>query len=270
MLRLDIDKNHHYEIIFSGGLGNQIFSAAVFFLLHHLSIKVSANLSYFDAAPLVAQPGMPGQVSSWAWELDKLGISKDSLLGNSCQGHHVTVQIPDGEWKMLAAIHALQQAQVLKEFRAVSLERVTKELSQRGLTLPSDFIAIHLRRGDYLNVASHIVPDHVLLPYAIRASRFSKNLVIVSDSPIPAEPWQSLRSHFDQLFQIDDPGMDVAQIHSLMASAKVLFTSNSQFSLSAAFFNPNVVFIPDRWYGQLHATLERLIVEQSPFFLFNS
>jgi len=111
------------------------------------------------------------------------------------------------------------------------------------------YLCLHVRRGDYLNVASHLVSSKELDGIAAQFSGLVDRILILSDSPIGATEFEQVRSKFPGRLHVIDSDPDPILAHSLMRNATVLVCSNSQFSLSAGLLSNGLKIIPKVWFG---------------------
>jgi hypothetical protein len=110
------------------------------------------------------------------------------------------------------------------------------------------YLCMHVRRGDYVNVASHLVGDANFIALARRFSTLVDRVVVLSDSPLGSEFRQAISASFRHAQFLDQA--DVATAHRVMRKAGVLICSNSQFSLIDAALNPDALaIIPKQWFG---------------------
>lgn len=176
-------------ITFTGGLGAQIVSACAYYYLKSISCPVQADLTYFDGERITAKEGEIGKVSVWPWSLDKYGIQSESFIQNTFIdiGPHV---IHDGFEKISLWLAGLQLQSVHTTFKIPD----SYNNSLRDLVNFEKFICIHLRRGDYINVATHIQDDTSFIRILTKFSKLINNLLIVSDSPLAPEFSQKVLS----------------------------------------------------------------------------
>ena len=246
-------------ITFTGGMGAQIISAAIYFFLKNRGDAVFADLSYFNRTPHVATPGKSGDISYWPWQLDAFDLSPDSFGVLESYSRRDVRLIEDGLEKLELALKALSQPEVRKYFAIP--EDVTDVLP---VGESPDYLCIHVRRGDYVNVASHLVTDRQFIGLAAKFSGLVKHLVVVSDSPIGADFRQMISTGFEQAVFLDN--IDAFASHRVMRSARILICSNSQFSLIAAMLNTRaLVIVPKQWFGIKDRVLEKPINEACDF-----
>ncbi len=246
-------------ITFTGGMGAQIISAAIYYSLRDSGEKVLADLSYFVQTPRIASPGRPGDCSFWPWQLDDFGISQQSfenvLSTNGSNLHY----IHDGELKLQLGIGALSQTSIQVRFP------VPPKLNYLlPVDFPKDFLCLHIRRGDYLNVASHLVGDEQFAGIAKKFSKLLQGLVVLSDSPISADFKATMVPFFTQVAWMEE--LDTLQSHCLMRQARVLVCSNSQFSLTAGLLNnKGLVIFPRKWFGPGNEKIEKTLSNHCDF-----
>ncbi|MCV2348162.1 hypothetical protein [Paucibacter sp. Y2R2-4] len=210
-------------ITFTGGLGAQLFSAAGYFYLEQSGQAVAADLRYFDRPEHVATPGTSGQISHWGWDLDHYGLSKASFR-TATAGNLV----PDGPEKIRLAMCGFNEPAVVDRFKlspAVQAQR-------QQLFGQDSYACLHVRRGDYVNVATYIVDDEALCRAVSKVVRLVKHLLVVSDTPLSPKMVELLSAlPIEAVVAI---GGEALMVHGLMRLADVLVCSNSQYSLSAA------------------------------------
>ncbi|MFA6121222.1 MAG: alpha-1,2-fucosyltransferase [Sideroxydans sp.] len=237
-------------VTFTGGLGAQILSAAVYFDLLEQGQNICADVSYFKQAARTATVGNKGELSYWNYELGQYDLpvttfptSKHKKSIFKRNGPRV---ITDGVDKLRLAIAALRKPKVRKHF-PISISMLEE---CRKITGNNDCLCIHIRRGDYVNVASHLVGDMDFVYMARSLSKFVPAVVVISDSEVAEEIKKNLNELFEHCSFVVGGNPHVA--HALMRQAKYLICSNSQFSLSAALLNEvgQQVFLPTKWFGE--------------------
>lgn len=248
-----IEKKRKVCIKFSGGLGNQILSAGAYFFYENLGYQVFADLSYFDHPYRIASPG-DGEVSRWKWELDDFGIKKSQFKLNFNAKGSVPI-LRDGAAKGLISYKALNLESVKVKFNNYGRENYLSGIK---------YICVHIRRGDYLNVASHLVEDELFDMIAPRFEKLVDHCVIVSDSPVDLNCFKKLSGAYKgRITVLGDKPLTI--VHSTMRNADVLICSNSQFSLSAGLLSNGLVVIPKKWYGVEGRRIEDVIETFSDF-----
>ena len=229
-----------------GGLGSQILNIIAFY---HLQDKLGqknakCDLSYFNH---------PDRLGLWDWSLHHYGInladlrkfeslSRTNLLKPK-KDFLSDSQISQGYWNSSRENYLVRfsfDEELLQSFIKVVTEKSNVE----------SYGAIHIRRGDYLQVASKVVglDEYTQFLSQIRAV-LPKLSFIITDSPLTTDEKQQLRRAIGderEAVFLDGPEHQAFVLHCLMRRADVLVTSNSTFSFSAGLLGKNgqVVFSP--------------------------
>lgn len=252
----NIPPSSEVVVTFTGGLGAQIFSAAVYFYLKNQGRNVYADLDYFRQQAKTATVGNKGEISHWNYELNAYGLPLEGFatkrFAKSFFRRNRPEVIADGAGKVGMAIAALRQKDVRKLFpiKQSILDECIK------VTGGNDYLCIHIRRGDYVNVASHLVGDMEFISLARSLSGFVSTVVVLSDSEVSSDIKDSLSKLFAYCSYVIGGDMHIA--HAIIRQAKYLICSNSQFSLSAALLNEvgQQIFIPTKWFGEGDAGIQ--------------
>jgi hypothetical protein len=214
-------------ISFTGGYGAQIISAAAFFYINKIQCEdAGAYMGYFSQVPHLATPGVKDDMSHWQWELNNFGINiTDFNQPNILSSLDV---IWDGPEKNNFGFAGLRHPEISDLFP------ICNDTLKRKHEIFGDesFACMHLRRGDFLNVATHIVSDEAFLRVSKRIGKLVKNLLIVSDTPLSKFMLEGLKAQ--NINCITAIGGDPHLIHGLMRLSDIFIASNSQFSLTAA------------------------------------
>jgi Glycosyl transferase family 11 len=231
-------------------MGAQIISAAIYFHMKQTGRSVYADLSYFNQPERLAVVGNTGDCTHWGWQLSPFGLELTSFETNPALNKRNARVIEDGVEKLELALKALADPDVRKAF-AVPAGPVDPSDAE----LQGDYLCIHVRRGDYVNVSSHLVRDEEFVALAARFAGLVKSVVVLSDSPIS----EALKTDVARLFErssfLDKTDAYVA--HRIMRGSRILVCSNSQFSLIAAMLNPQALLvIPKQWFGEELRALE--------------
>lgn len=176
--------------------------------------------------------------------------------------HYLNI-IKDGALKLSLSLKALEQPNIQKYF---SISGVTRgPLSDE---FSDSYLCVHIRRGDYLNVASHLVKDFEFVDLAKQFSGLVKNIAVVSDSPIDETIRIAIAEGFEQAKFFDD--IDAFSAHLIMRRSRILICSNSQFSLVSALLSSSaLVVLPKQWFGDKDRAIEVPIHEACSFQLLN-
>lgn len=249
---------------FGGGLGAQIFAAI---LVNHLRSEgtygdIYPDVSYFhQQQPKKAKSGEG--IHIYPWELGYYGIPLEQFhetlppKPNWFKRNFLNVPSP----QRLEESAALRLSLTMDAFKKdwIDIFPIAEHHKNEALKLLTNknrrTAVVHLRRTDFLNVASHVVTDSDVLPIMKKMKKLDiERFLFVSDASVPIDFFQ------EQIPDITDwaivPSEDLFLAHAVMRLAEFLITSNSQFSLSAALLNKDVMcIIPRVWFGESHAEL---------------
>jgi len=256
-------------VTFSGGLGAQIFSCAIYFFLKKKGRAVYAQLDYFQQPGKTATVGNKGEVSHWNYELGEFGLPPEGFsikkIEKSVFKRNKPEVISDSAGKVTLAIEALRQQEVRNIFPIK--HSIVDECNK--VSGGNDYLCIHIRRGDYVNVASHLVDEMDFVKLANSISNFVHSVIVVSDSGVSRMVREKLSGLFTHCSFVIGGSPHVA--HALMRRAKYLICSSNQFSLSAALLNEvgQQVFLPTKWFGDADSNIQMPIDALCRFQLLN-
>ena len=232
-------------VSFTGGIGAQILSLAIVLDLRMQGRTFGVDLSYFDQEPFVADPG--GGVSIWPWGLDFLGYSSTNVLDFAPLASSEGELLPDSLRKLRLGVSALSNPCVRGRFPGRLQADSFRALGVKRLPLEAPYVAFHLRRGDYLNVASHIVPESDYIQLSARLSSTLAGAVVVSDSKISSEFRDILEERFENIEVLDGLEHNPGEVHHLLRNASIHVGSNGQFSLTAGLLSDALYLAPKRF-----------------------
>tara|TARA_Y100000589_G_scaffold21617_1_gene17960 strand:+ start:28 stop:861 length:834 start_codon:yes stop_codon:yes gene_type:complete len=250
------------EVSFSGGLGNQIISLLALEYLKKRGLRTSVNLDFFNKS--LRNLLISKNVTIREWELEEyIGIKQNALLGtNKKQNSIKNYKLNDGILKIFFALEGSKDKNILS---SINISKNDQDiLNENKLLKP--YICVHLRRGDYLNVATYVLPTNTSLSITKMFSSLCKIVVITSDSEILSKDINFLYSSgFEKVIVISSGS--AIKTHTIMRNSEILITSNSQFSYSAALFSNGITFIPKKWFGGIrNIILEKLLLSRSSGF----
>ena len=263
---------HHKDLIhIEGGLGSQILGAISFWNLQkELGLeKAKCDLSYFSDD--AQTPGL------WPYELGRFNLhmsefqkyernSKLNLI--KAKKDFLSLKDLDGNYWQRSRTEYLDKF----KFDPREFKIYFQELADINVDEP--FAAIHIRRGDYLQVASKLVQidEYLQLIESIR-KLFPKNVIIVSDSEVSGETRSNIESSLGnhKLIYLDSPGTDPFSVHCLLREAEVLVTANSTYSFSAGLLGREgqTVFSPMQFHsGEGSEKYNRTFRSAGSFFIW--
>lgn len=250
-------------VTFTGGMGAQMISAAIYFQMQFDGREVYADLSYFDKPKDIATEGDKGRPTHWGWQLEQFNLQIESFANAKLLVSRQADVIEDGALKLQLGLAALRQVNIQSLF---SLHQANVAHLLGGGE--DKYLCIHVRRGDYLNVASHLISDDVFIRLAKRFVDLINHVVIVSDSEITGDLRVRLSSLFAKTTFLDH--INEYEAHCVMRGAHIFIGSNSQFSLIAAILNTKgLVLLPRTWFGNEQPDLEILVSTLGDFQVIN-
>jgi hypothetical protein len=234
-----------------GGLGSQILGMISFYNQQDRYGYNAArcDLSYFNHQD---------RADLWEWNLHNFGIeleelrkfesrSKLSLL--KAKRDFVTdLEITQEYWKNSRAKY-LNRFPLDELKLQIFLQKVAKKSNLQN------YGAIHIRRGDYLKVASKVIGLDEYVAFLKNIRNILPNLsFIITDSALTPEEKQELSEAVGigcEVVFLDGPGHDPFILHCLMRNSQLLVTANSTFSFSAGLLGKQgqVVFSPLEFHG---------------------
>jgi hypothetical protein len=226
---------HHKTVThIEGGLGSQILGAIAFF---NSQEKLGAEVAKCDLTYFNHQ----NRADLWEWSLNNYGIGLEELRKFESHSRFnlilakkdflTDLEISQNYWKD-------SRSKYLGRF-PINEQQLEDFLNQAsGKSNLISYGAIHIRRGDYLHVASKVIRLDEYIGFLENIKAVLPNpCFIVTDSPLTYEDKKHLTRALgvdSEAIFLDGPGHDPFMLHCLMRRAAVLVTSNSTFSFSAA------------------------------------
>ncbi len=155
------------------------------------------------------------------------------------------VVVHDGPNKAKLFINAMQDEIIKNKFYATSKEW-EKIVKDNNINF-QDTVFLHLRRGDYLNVASHLISTDDIIRIFRKLPKVIKNTIVFSDSKKEDNLnfISELENIFNEVKWMDK--IDNVNAHKIMTEASFLVCSNSQFSTTAAYLGKGFSLIPQKF-----------------------
>ena len=263
-----INKEEDYILVsFTGGLGAQLISSAIYYDLIEKGFKVAADLDYFirdETSPVLLKNGL----THWNWQLDSFGIKKADF---SVFVKKRVVYLPDGHLKSLLAYNAFLNLKIKNKFKKLSFDDLAhKCLNEYNFILPKEpFICIHVRRGDYLNVSSYIVPEVFFELISLKFKGIIETIIVFTDGELNQSFINILNNNFIKVLLFENSCLDPFTTHTIMRNSKVLICSNSQYSFTAGVLNDNLVIMPKIWFGKELDELNQQIIKLADFVVLS-
>ena len=246
----NLNLNHKYLIYFDGGLGSQIISYMQIIVFENEQIQYYVNKDFFDRSKTDSIFKIENTYRKW--QLEYFGIKlvdlKNTIKYNRLfqhNNHKKTLQ--------LAKFFDLKQKSNynFSNFFPVTQQTIIN-ISNLGINIKKDYTAIHIRRGDFLKFSSLIIDDQKFIKFLSNVKNFlNKNIILISDSSLS----DYLKNNIFLLFPDSEIkiliGGDEIEIHTIMRFSKILVTSNSMYSLSAAMLQKegSISIVPKYFFG---------------------
>jgi hypothetical protein len=247
-------------VTFSGGLGAQLLSLAIVLDARRKSIPIGVNLDYFNwtkSSP--SSSGGADGLSYWPWELMFYGFSQRDVFNLATTNSGELLE--DGPTKLACGLAALRGGILAEEVTPSS--SVGESIRVLGLDRSLEhrpYMAVHIRRGDYLKVASHLVPDHEFASIISGSRLLSIPTVVVSDTPLSSLSRSRLTNDGAPMVFLDSARpTDAGHVHNVLRHAALLVGSNSQFSLTAGLMSDGLFMAPSQWFGAGNELLENVM-----------
>lgn len=271
-------KPDHFTTYFEGGLGSQILAYIEYINRSNNSSELTyTETSYFNINQVFNQEN---GVTHWQWKLDHYGIELEELRKFS--KHNVRniskLRRPNiSEYSDYIKMNKLWSPtkKILELLPIVSTREYREKVFFSGNKV-SDYGVIHIRKGDYLKVATKLIEvDSIEIILRKLKSSLPKCLVIVSDGTITLDERNTLNSACNALklseiefYDKSNPIIEETLVHDLMRSANFLLTSNSTFSFTAGLLNMvdnRLVVFPSSFYGGSDIELDSLYQTHSQY-----
>ena len=177
------------------------------------------------------------------------------------------IVIHDGPNKNRLFISGMQKEEIKTKFTSVS-EEWKKIIKENKIDFTNSVI-LHLRRGDYLNVATHLISCEEILKMCKKLPKVLKNIIIFSDSKESDNQKfvADLKEIFYSVKWMDK--VDNLNTHKIMTKANFLMCSNSQFSTTAAYLGKGFSIIPQK-YSSDNDYIFQYENKQTSFALLNN
>ena len=241
-------------VYFEGGLGSQIISYIVYNEKNKIQKNISvANLDYFSITlnDFTQDDGL----SRWTWKLDHYGISKNRLVVDkkikTVFKKYFLVR-PEFDTEIFLNFRE-EKASKYNSVFPVNTKNVKEYVQKVFQNSALDYSIIHIRRGDYLKVASNIIKTEEVVNLINKLKPIlSADVLITCDSTLPKGEKEILeKSLTGHNYVYLSPNENIYLVHDLMRSAKILIASNSTFSFTAGLLSNKdcLFFFPTKYFG---------------------
>jgi hypothetical protein len=206
-------------------------------------------MKYFETSLLI-QNKTKG-ISYWEWQLSEYNIEIENFKHFRYNLFFLFFNkfkfINDGDLKLKLAILSLDFIDNIKLFKKDIFTIKNSIEIDLFNDLNKQYIALHMRKGDFINVATHVIPDELYIKLLFSINTTNMNLIVLSDSKLSTETYSLLNNKFHNLKIYDENKLTPFISHVIMSNASYLICSNSQFSFSAGLLNDGFVYYPSKW-----------------------
>jgi hypothetical protein len=264
-----------HTIYFEGGLGSQILSFIEFQEKNKNSDKpVSVNLDYFSgvSSDYTDETGL----SRWSWKLNHYGIDQ-------------SIFEQENFFKKLYKKYLLTRSSSISEvfynFRETKKQQYENSFPINEIATSAylelilgsknvEYCVVHIRRGDYLSVATKVVAVDELTRLIQKIKHLLPKIILISsDSYLTLLEKKKLAECLPGFtYKYIEPSESPFLVHDLMRTSKVLIASNSTFSFSAGLLAHDdcLVFFPTKYFGEGSSPDSRAFAFRQPFdYLIN-
>jgi hypothetical protein len=257
-------KDIPYEITFTGGMGAQIISAALYMKLISEGRRVFADLSYFDREFDDTKP-----CTHWNWAISSYGYDKDSF--KQCRNHRYTrIKVRDGLWKFNQGILALSHKNAQEWFMLKNAD-VNRLIKKIGDFRAQKSLVLHIRRGDFVKLDSYTISDKKIIRLLKNFSGIMDDIYILSDEVYTedSEIFIEIKKLYKSVYFIPSSLINEYESHIIMRSAKNLIVANSQFSITAGVLNNNdgLKIFPKGIVKEEGCHFNKVIISKSDFYI---
>ena len=252
-------------VTFEGGMGSQILSFLELCYLQNNNKKVELNLDYFN--------NISSGEDFRPWSLDRYKITLESILKIG--------SITNNKRRLPTNLMLKVDSNYFQKFSTFDFKKyfqidfIEAKLFLNYNNVNSNFYAIHLRRGDYLQIASKIITDEEVLQLVLKLfiTLPIAPVLLISDSPVSKTWSEELNKiSYNHVVCIGPEDTKDFVCHDLMRLASVLIASNSTFSLTAALLAhvPQLSIVPMEFYaGYKEQSFNLLINKLSKFSILS-
>ena len=264
-----------HTIYFEGGLGSQILSFIEFQeKINNLDKPVYVNLDYFLGinSDYTDETGL----SRWSWKLNHYGIDqsifkqenfykklfKRYLLARSNSISEVFYNFRETKKQQYENLFPIDQIAI-----STYLESIVGSKN-------AEYCVVHIRRGDYLNVATKVIAVDEMTRLIQKIRHLLPRIILISsDSYLTSLEKEKLAECLPGFtHKYIEPSESPFLVHDLMRTSKVLIASNSTFSFSAGLLANDdcLVFFPTKYFGEGLRSDSRAFAFRQPFdYLIN-
>lgn len=229
-----------------GGLGSQIIAYIIYHEKQKKNNDQKCNIAFYNKSKLDSERE---DFTFREWKLDYYGINMSSL--NSQNSKFSIRPNTKTQGKLLYNFFEELKPQNWLEIFPINNEFINNPNAPHNLY--DKYTAIHIRRGDFLKYATHIISDEKFLLLLDKTKNIlNEKIYIVSDDNFEDDFKIQLSNILaNNNVEFISSGNDI-EIHNILRLSNILITSNSMFSLSAALLQKEggISIVPEQFYGK--------------------
>ena len=254
-------------VFLEGGLGSQLLGMMTYLTRRQNDRRWKCDVSYFF--PEVREPTFVGAGVRRPWELDRYGYELHSPAFTTSRRSYFR---RDYESEARDETETLAKISTRNWSTAFAIPPEARmRLNQLPLGGSARFAAMHVRRGDYLAVASRVVSIQESLGMARRLrALLPDTVVLLSDDPFTDSDREQVAEDLSGLNCIFLEERDPHISHGIMRLSQVLVTSNSTFSWTASVMmeqDDAIALAPLKFFGEHQSALNSMFQASGDWML---
>jgi hypothetical protein len=237
-----------HTIAFEGGFGSQVLAYIEMEFFAYKKFDFDLDLSYFTTEDLQSID------AHRPWRLSKFGIEIADIQSTAKKNR----KIRSSEFRSTNRDLWDFGKKNAERFFPFDSKPVLDFLKNNGIDTKKKFTAIHIRRGDYLQLSSKIVTDQEVMDLVSKLSNLINDFIVISSDSVLSRPMSKFFNQFaltrgKKILVLDSLEVDEVLIHQVFRLSDILICSNSTFSFSAAILakKSNVSFAPIDFFDPL-------------------
>jgi hypothetical protein len=244
----NLNLNRNTIVYFDGGLGSQIMSYMQLLIFEKNKIDFSVNIDFFTRSE--SDQIFKEENTYRKWQLAYFSIELNRFQ-NVIKTKNIFTHNPKKKAKQFSKFIALKDKYNFTKYFPIA-DNTISNIKNTGININEDYTAIHVRRGDFIKFSSLVITDDNFIDFISTVKPIlNNNIYIISDSFLSDDFLSKINNLlFGYEIKILTGG-DEVEIHAIMRLSKVLITSNSMYSLSAALLQKNnsISIVPKKFFG---------------------
>ena len=264
-----------HTIYFEGGLGSQILSFIEFQEKTKNSDKpVSVNLDYFLG--ISSDYNNEVGLSMWSWKLNHYGIDQSIFEQQNFYKKLFKKYLLTRSNSISEVFYSFRETKKRQYENLFPINKIAISTYLESIVGSKnvEYCVVHIRRGDYLNVATKVIAVDEMTRLIQKIKHLLPRIILISsDSNLTLLEKEKLAECLPGfIHKYIEPSESPFLVHDLMRTSKVLIASNSTFSFSAGLLANDdcLVFFPTKYFGEGLRSDSRAFAFRQPFdYLIN-